>query len=46
MNNNKQQGLFFLGFFVAVGLALAGYFVGQTLYNAKRLKRKAWQKDE
>lgn len=28
-------GLFFLGVFVAIGLALAGYFVSQTLYNAK-----------
>ena len=35
MNKNDQGGLFFLGFFVAVGLALGGYFIGQTLYNAK-----------
>ena len=35
MNKENQGGLFFLGLFVAVGLAIAGYFVGQTLYNAK-----------
>lgn len=35
MNKDNQGGLFFLGLFVALGLALAGYFVGQTLYNAK-----------
>jgi hypothetical protein len=35
MNKENQGGLFFLGLFVAVGLALGGYFVGQTLYNAK-----------
>ena len=35
MNSNHQSGLFFLGFFVAAGLALGGYFVGQTIYNAK-----------
>lgn len=35
MNKDNQGGLFFLGLFVAVGLTLAGYFVGQTLYNAK-----------
>ena len=35
MNKNSQNGLFFLGLFVAVGLAVAGYFVGQTMYNAK-----------
>jgi hypothetical protein len=35
MNKDKQGGLFFLGLFVALGLAVAGYFVGQTLYNAK-----------
>lgn len=28
-------GIFFLGLFIATGLSLAGYFVGQTLYNAK-----------
>mgnify|MGYP000482802871 CR=1 FL=1 len=35
MNTETRSGLFFLGLFVAAGLALAGYFVGQTLYNAK-----------
>ena len=35
MNKENQGGLFFLGLFVAAGLAIAGYFVGQTLYNAK-----------
>jgi len=35
MNKDSQGGLFFLGLFVAVGLTMAGYFVGQTLYNAK-----------
>lgn len=35
MNKDTQGGLFFLGLFVAAGLALAGYFVGQTMYNAK-----------
>lgn len=35
MNKENQGGIFFLGLFVAVGLAIAGYFVGQTLYNAK-----------
>lgn len=35
MSNNNQGGLFFLGLFVAAGLALGGYFIGQTLYNAK-----------
>lgn len=35
MINNNERGLFFIGLFVAVGLAICGYFVGQTLYNAK-----------
>ena len=35
MNRDNQGGLFFLGLFVAVGLAIAGYYIGQTLYNAK-----------
>ena len=35
MNNDKNGGLFFLGIFVAIGLALGGYFVSKTLYNAK-----------
>lgn len=35
MSSNNQGGLFFIGLFVAIGLALGGYFVGQTMYNAK-----------
>jgi uncharacterized protein len=35
MDRKPQTGLFFLGLFIAVGLATAGYYVGQTLYNAK-----------
>lgn len=35
MRKENQGGLFFLGVFVALGLAAGGYFVGQTLYNAK-----------
>ncbi|MEJ2609430.1 MAG: SIMPL domain-containing protein [Candidatus Thiodiazotropha sp.] len=35
MNRNSQGGLIFLGLFVAIGLAVAGYYIGQTLYNAK-----------
>ncbi|MGL1930750.1 MAG: SIMPL domain-containing protein [Desulfotalea sp.] len=35
MKQENQAGLFFLGLFVAVGLATAGYFIGQTLYNSK-----------
>lgn len=35
MKRENQAGLLFLGLFVALGLAAAGYFVGQTLYNAK-----------
>jgi hypothetical protein len=35
MNKENQGGLFFLGIFVAVGVAIAGYFISQTLYNAK-----------
>lgn len=38
MSKEKAEnpgGLLFLGLFVALGLAVAGYFVGQTLYNAK-----------
>ena len=33
--DKNNAGLFFLGVFVAVGLIGGGYFVGQTLYNAK-----------
>ena len=35
MSSSNQGGHFFLGVFLAVGLALCGYFVGQTMYNAK-----------
>jgi hypothetical protein len=35
MSSNNQSGLFFIGLFIAVGLALGGYFIGQTMYNAK-----------
>ena len=35
MNDKDQAGLFFLGIFLAVGIAVGGYFIGQTLYNAK-----------
>ena len=35
MNKENQGGLFFLGLFVAIGLAIAGYYISQTLYNAK-----------
>jgi hypothetical protein len=35
MNKDNQGGLFFLGLFIAIGLSVAGYYIGQTLYNAK-----------
>jgi len=35
MNNSNPLGLMLLGAFIACGLASAGYFVGQTMYNAK-----------
>lgn len=35
MNKDTQIGLVFLGLFIAVGLAVSGYFIGQTLYNSK-----------
>lgn len=35
MTKENQGGLFFFGLFVAIGLAVAGYYIGQTLYNAK-----------
>lgn len=31
----NRQGLLSLGIFLALGLAAAGYFIGQTMYNAK-----------
>ena len=35
MDNRDNGGLFFLGIFLAVGIAVGGYFIGQTMYNAK-----------
>lgn len=35
MEKQNHFGLVLLGLLLAVGIALAGYFVGQTLYNAK-----------
>ena len=35
MSSDNQGGLFFVGLFIAIGLALGGYFVGQTMYNAR-----------
>ncbi len=35
MSKETQGGLFFLGLFIAIGLAVSGYFIGQTLYNSK-----------
>jgi len=35
MKNTNSLGLAFLGIFLAVGIAIGGYFVGQTMYNAK-----------
>lgn len=35
MNKTNQTGLIFLGIFLACGLSIGGYFVGQTMYNAK-----------
>jgi uncharacterized protein len=35
LDRNNQHGLFFLGLFIAIGLAVGGYYIGQTLYNAK-----------
>jgi hypothetical protein len=31
----SRSGLFLPGLFLAVGIAVAGYFIGQTMYNAK-----------
>jgi uncharacterized protein len=33
--NKNRTGFFSLGISLAVGIALGGYFVGQTMYNAK-----------
>ncbi len=35
MNKTNQSGLFFLGIFLACGIALGGYFISQTMYIAK-----------
>jgi len=35
MGDSRSFGLLFQGLFVALGIAAAGYFVGQTMYNAK-----------
>ncbi len=35
MENRNQGSFFLLGLLVALGMAAAGYFVSQTLYNAK-----------
>ncbi len=35
MGSNDQGGLFFTGLFIAIGLALGGFFIGQTMYNAR-----------
>lgn len=35
MNKINQSGLLYLGLFLALGLAIGGYFIGQTLYNAR-----------
>ena len=35
MNKSNQFGIFVLGLFIAGGIALGGYFIGQTMYNAK-----------
>lgn len=35
MEKSQHIGLMVLGAFLAVGIALGGYFIGQTMYNAK-----------
>ncbi len=35
MNRNNSIGFFLPGLLIALGLSVAGYFVSQTLYNAK-----------
>lgn len=35
MNDTDNSGRFFLGVFLACGLSIGGYFIGQTMYNAK-----------
>jgi len=35
MDGSKSLGMLLHGLFLAIGIVLAGYFVGQTMYNAK-----------
>lgn len=35
MTKTNQSGLILLGLFLALGLTFGGYFIGQTMYNAK-----------
>ncbi len=35
MNKTSRVDILVLGIFVSVGIALCGYFIGQTMYNAK-----------
>ncbi|MTI10917.1 MULTISPECIES: SIMPL domain-containing protein [Curvivirga] len=35
MSKPNQTGFIFLGLFLALGITLGGYFIGQTMYNAK-----------
>ena len=35
MEKSSQGGMSAMGLFIAIGLAIGGYFVGQTMYNAK-----------
>jgi len=35
MRNENSLGLFSLGVFLSIGIAMGGYFIGQTMYNAK-----------
>lgn len=35
MNKLSHSGLLYMGVFLAIGIAVGGYFIGQTMYNAK-----------
>lgn len=35
MNKLSHSGLLYMGVFLALGIAVGGYFIGQTMYNAK-----------
>jgi hypothetical protein len=35
MGNSNQLGMFFLGLCVAAGMSIGGFFIGQTMLNAK-----------